>query len=70
MPTMAIRNMIRENKTPQIPSALQTGKKYGMQTKDDHLYELYLQKKISKETALKYAEDEQALTRKMEGFGR
>jgi twitching motility protein PilT len=70
MPTMAVRNMIRENKTPQIPSALQTGKKFGMQTKDDHLYELFLQGKITKETALKYAEDEQQLTRKLEGFGR
>lgn len=69
MPTMAVRNMIRENKTPQIPSALQTGKKFGMQTKDDHLYELFLQGKISKETALKYAEDEQQLTRRLESFG-
>ena len=68
IPTMAIRNMIRESKTPQIPSALQTGKKFGMQTKDDYLYELYLKGTITKETAMKYAEDEQQLTRKMEGF--
>lgn len=68
MPTMAVRNMIRENKTPQIPSALQTGKKFGMQTKDDHLYELYRSKKISLETAMQYAEDEQQLSRKLEGF--
>ena len=68
MPTMAVRNMIRENKTPQIPSALQTGKKFGMQTKDDHLCELYRSKKISLETAMQYAEDEQQLSRKLEGF--
>ena len=67
MPTMAVRNMIRENKTPQIPSALQTGKKFGMQTKDDHLYELFIKKRITRETALKYAEDEQQLARKLDG---
>lgn len=33
--THAVRAMIRESKTHQIPSALQTGKKYGMQTLDD-----------------------------------
>ncbi len=33
--TAAIRNLIREGKTFQIPSAMQTGKKYGMQTLDD-----------------------------------
>ncbi len=69
IPTMAIRNMIRENKTPQLPSALQTGKKFGMQTKDDHLNELYRNGVITRETAMKYAEDEQTLTKKMEGFG-
>ena len=68
IPTMAVRNMIRESKTPQIPSALQTGKKFGMQTKDDHLHELYRKGVISKDTALKYAEDEQILTKKMEGL--
>jgi twitching motility protein PilT len=33
--THAVRAMIRESKTHQLPSALQTGKKYGMQTLDD-----------------------------------
>lgn len=33
--THAVRAMIRESKTHQIPSAMQTGKKYGMQTLDD-----------------------------------
>lgn len=67
MPTMAVRNMIRESKTPQIQSALQTGRKFGMQTKDDHLHELYLERKITRETALKFAEDEQQLARKLDG---
>ncbi len=33
--TPAVRNLIREGKTYQIPSAMQTGKKFGMQTLDD-----------------------------------
>ena len=34
-------NLIRENKTFRIDSAIQTGKKYGMQLLDDHLWKLY-----------------------------
>ena len=43
--TPAIRNLIREAKTFQIPSALQTGHKYGMQTLDDSIMN-HLEKKI------------------------
>ena len=38
--TPAVRNLIREGKTYQIPSAMQTGKKFGMQTLDDAILEL------------------------------
>ena len=41
--TPAVRNLIREGKTFQIPSVMQTGKKYGMQTLDDAIME-YLEK--------------------------
>ena len=39
--TPAIANLIRENKTFRIDSAIQTGKKYGMQLLDEHLWSLY-----------------------------
>ena len=39
--TPAIANLIRENKTFRIDSAIQTGKKFGMQLLDDHLWSLY-----------------------------
>jgi twitching motility protein PilT len=39
--TPAVRNLIREAKSYQIPSMIQTGKKYGMQLLDDSLMELY-----------------------------
>lgn len=43
--TPAVRNLIREGKTYQILSTMQTGKKYGMQTLDDAILE-YLDKKM------------------------
>ncbi|MGE3182942.1 MAG: type IV pilus twitching motility protein PilT [Phycisphaerae bacterium] len=39
--TPAISNLIRENKTYRLDSAIQTGKKFGMRLLDDHLWELY-----------------------------
>ncbi|NQS71141.1 MAG: type IV pilus twitching motility protein PilT [Desulfobulbaceae bacterium] len=49
--TPAVRNLIREAKTYQILSSMQTGKKYGMQTLDDAIYELLEKRKISAEDA-------------------
>jgi len=49
--TNAIANLIRENKVFRIPSAIQTGKKYGMQLLDDHLFQLYSQNKIEEQDA-------------------
>jgi twitching motility protein PilT len=49
--TPAVRNLIRERKTFQIPSALQTGKKYGMQSLDDAIMDLLSKKRISPEEA-------------------
>lgn len=49
--TPAVRNLIRERKTFQVPSAIQTGKKYGMQSLDDAIMDLLVKKKISPEEA-------------------
>ncbi len=49
--TPAVRNLIREGKTYQIPSVMQTGKKYGMQTIDDAIMNLLEKKQISPEDA-------------------
>src|SRR4051795_1651554 len=51
VPTPAIRNLIREGKTHQIYSALQTGGAHGMQTMDSALAELVRNGKISRELA-------------------
>jgi twitching motility protein PilT len=53
VPNAAIRNLIREDKIHQIYSAMQSGQdKYGMQTFNQSLATLYMQKQISLETAL------------------
>jgi twitching motility protein PilT len=49
--TPAVRNLIREGKTYQIPSAMQTGKKFGMQTLDDAIMEHLQNNRISPEDA-------------------
>lgn len=51
----AIRNLIREEKIHQIDSSIQTGGKYGMQTMDNSLLELYNKGIISKDTILSQA---------------
>lgn len=40
--TPAIKNLIREAKSPQINSTIQTSKKLGMQTMDDAIFDLYM----------------------------
>ena len=49
--TSAVSNLIRESKTFQIPSAIQTGRKYGMQSLDDAILAALNSKKISAEDA-------------------
>ena len=49
--TPAIRNLIREDKVAQMYSAIQTGRKDGMQTLDQHLQELVDKGVISRQTA-------------------
>ncbi|MDM5148087.1 type IV pilus twitching motility protein PilT [Candidatus Persebacteraceae bacterium Df01] len=50
-----IRNLIRENKVPQMYSAIQTGQNIGMQTLDQDLKRLVNEGVIEKETALRLA---------------
>jgi len=49
--TPAVRNLIREAKTYQIASVMQTGKKYGMQTLDDAIMEFLDKRQISPDEA-------------------
>jgi twitching motility protein PilT len=53
----AVRNLIRESKTHQIPSMIQTGRKYGMQLLDDAIMELLDKGWISADEAYTKAND-------------
>ncbi|NLL63614.1 MAG: type IV pilus twitching motility protein PilT [Ruminococcaceae bacterium] len=61
----AIRNLIREGKTYQIPSAMQSGKKRGMQSMDDALYDLYTASKISRKNAVLYSTDPEEMDKRL-----
>lgn len=50
--TPAIRNLIREDKIHQVDTAIQTGSRYGMQTMDNSLVDLYRRGLIKKDVAL------------------
>ncbi|MEZ6005721.1 MAG: PilT/PilU family type 4a pilus ATPase [Planctomycetota bacterium] len=55
--TPAIGNLIRKNETNKIPSTIQTSKRLGMQTLDDHLWELASTGAIDRRTAIDFAQD-------------
>ncbi|GAA0093852.1 type IV pilus twitching motility protein PilT [Clostridium perfringens] len=61
--TPAIKNLIREGKTHQIESSIQTGSKYGMRTMDMELANLYREGIITQETAMNSAIDREILSR-------
>ena len=53
--TPAIANLIRENKTFRITSAMQTGQKLGMQLLDDHMFKLWKDGLVEKQDILSKA---------------
>lgn len=63
--TPAIRNLIREGKTPQIQTQLQTGMKYGMTTMDNSLMMLYRNGDISLEMLKRYAVDHEYINNQL-----
>ncbi len=67
--TPAISNLIRENKTFRIDSAIQTGRKFGMQLLDDHLWDLYTAGAISVEDMIDKSKNPGALIDKVHEAG-
>ncbi len=67
--TPAIANLIRENKTFRIDSAIQTGRKFGMQLLDDHLWSLYERGMIGPEEMIDKGRDSNGLTAKVHNAG-
>src|SRR3954452_5386655 len=69
VPTPAVRNLIREGKTHQIYSALQTSGAVGMQTMDSHLAQLVRGGKINRALAEQRASVPEELKRLLAGVG-
>jgi twitching motility protein PilT len=61
--TPAVRACIRDDKVHQIYSIMQAGKKHGMQTLNDALYQLHLQGVVTLEEALRHSSDPNELLR-------
>ncbi|MEL6796446.1 MAG: type IV pilus twitching motility protein PilT, partial [Planctomycetota bacterium] len=68
--TPAIANLIRDGKSFRIDSAIQTGKKFGMQLLDDHLWSLYEKGMIGAEEMIDKSKNPADLTAKVHQLGR
>jgi len=65
--TPSIQSLIRDGKTYRITSDIQTGAKYGMNTLDSHLIELYQKKMISYGEMLTKSQDPGGIVQKLGG---
>lgn len=61
--TSAIKSLIREGKTHQIQTSIQTGAQFGMQTMDQSIVSLYSKGLINKEEALNSSIDKEFISR-------
>ena len=60
---LAVRNLIREGKTHQLPSIMQTGRRQGMMTMDEAIIQLVRDRKITPQMALSFAQDRDSMER-------
>jgi twitching motility protein PilT len=61
--TPAMRALIRDDKVHQIYSMMQSGKKFGMQTLNDSLYQLYHSREVTEEECLRVSSDQNEFLR-------
>ena len=66
--TPAVRSLIRQNKSFQITSAMQTGRRQGMQLLDDALTELVRTRQVTLDSAMSVANDPAALRAQLGRF--
>jgi len=64
----AVANLIHEKKTFQLPSVIQTGKKYGMITMNESLMNLYAQDVISLDEAYSHSVDKQEMNERVNRY--
>ncbi|MBP5197878.1 MAG: type IV pilus twitching motility protein PilT [Lachnospiraceae bacterium] len=63
----AVRNLIREGKSHQLASVMQTNRKLGMITMDEAISQLYFSHVISMDMAIQFAQDPDAMQMKLFG---
>jgi len=68
--TPAVGNLIRDGKTFRIDSAIQTGKKFGMQLLDDHLWVMYMKGMVSAEEMIDVSKNPVELRDRVHRLGR
>ena len=61
----AVRNLIREGKSHQLVSVMQTNRKMGMVTMDESITQLYYEGKIDREMAIQFAVDPDGMQNKV-----
>jgi twitching motility protein PilT len=61
--TPAMRALIRDDKVHQIYSLMQSGKKFGMQTLNDALYQLYIAREVTEDECLRVSSDQNEFLR-------
>lgn len=61
----AVRNLIREGKSHQLVSVMQTNRKMGMITMDEAIQQLYMEGRISREMAVQFATDPDGMDMKL-----
>ncbi|MBD5493998.1 MAG: type IV pilus twitching motility protein PilT [Lachnospiraceae bacterium] len=61
----AVRNLIREGKSHQLVSVMQTNRKMGMITMDESIIQLYFEGKIDREMAVQFAVDPDGMQNKI-----
>ncbi len=61
----AVRNLIREGKSHQLMSVMQTNRKLGMMVMDEAIQQLYMQGRISRDMAIQFAVDPDAMEGKL-----
>lgn len=63
--TYPARNLIRENKSYQLPNVIQTSRSLGMITMDDALTQMYFEGKITRDIAIQFAQSPETMYEKL-----
>lgn len=61
----AVRNLVREGKSHQLASVMQTNRKMGMITMDEAIVQLYYDGKIDRDMAIQFAQDPDSMMNKI-----